>query len=89
MRTVTTTPLQALSLLNNAFVLHVAEKFAERIERDAGAEPEGQVARAYLLAYGRAPTADERTIAVRVVARNGIGVLTRAIFNSNEFVYVD
>ena len=86
---VTTTPLQALSLLNNAFVLHVAEKFAERVQRDAGAEPERQVARAYQLAYGRAPTADERTIAVRVVGENGIGVLTRAIFNSNEFVHVD
>ena len=88
-RAVTTTPLQALSLLNNAFVLHLAEKFADRIQRDAGTEPARQVARAYELAYGRLPTDDERAIAVRVVRDDGLGVLTRAIFNSNEFVYVD
>jgi hypothetical protein len=88
-RAVTTTPLQALSLLNNAFVLHVAEKFAERVERDAGTEPERQVARAYQLAYGRGPNADEQAVAVSVVREHGIGVLARAIFNSNEFIYVD
>ncbi len=59
-RAVTTTPLQALSLLNNTFVLHVVDKFAERIARDVGAEPVRQVERAYRLAYGRAPTAVEQ-----------------------------
>src|SRR5262249_38744387 len=33
-RAVTTTPLQALALLNNAFVLHLTDKFAERIVRE-------------------------------------------------------
>ncbi|HVU86013.1 MAG TPA: DUF1553 domain-containing protein [Pirellulales bacterium] len=88
-RAVTTTPLQALSLLNNAFVLHVADKFAERVERDAGAEPARQVARVYQLAYGRLPAEDEQKIAIRVVREHGLGALARAIFNSNEFVYVD
>ena len=88
-RAVTTTPLQALSLLNNAFVLHVVEKFAERITRDVGPEPARQVERAYRLACGRAPTAAEQAVAVQVVSEHGIGVLARAMFNSNEFIYVD
>ena len=88
-RAVTTTPLQALSLLNNAFVLHVVDKFAERIARDVGAEPVRQVERAYRLAYGRAPAAVEQAVAVQVVREHGIGVLARALFNSNEFIYVD
>ncbi|MES1213502.1 MAG: DUF1553 domain-containing protein, partial [Singulisphaera sp.] len=88
-RAVTTTPLQALSLLNNAFVLHVAEKFTERIARDAGGEPDRQVARAYQLAFGRLPTAEEQAAATPVLREHGLSVLARAIFNSNEFVYVD
>ncbi len=88
-RAVTTTPLQALSLLNNAFVLHVVEKFAERITRDVGPEPARQVERAYRLACGRAPSAAEQAVAVQVVSEHGIGVLARAMFNSNEFIYVD
>lgn len=88
-RAVTTTPLQALALLNNSFVLRMAERLAERIQREAGADSAAQVARAYQLAYGRAPTADEVREAQQVVERHGLSVLARAIYNSNEFLYVD
>ncbi|MBI2824465.1 MAG: DUF1553 domain-containing protein [Planctomycetia bacterium] len=88
-RAVTTTPLQALALLNNPFVLHVADKLAERVAREAGSEPTNQVARAYQLAYGRLPRDDERDAASRIVSQRGLGVLTRALLNSNEFLYVD
>lgn len=88
-RAVTTTPLQALSLLNNAFSLHLADRFAERLVRDAGPEPDAQVRRAYQLAYGRDPSSDELATAVAIVKEHGASVMTRAIFNSNEFLYVD
>jgi hypothetical protein len=85
----TTTPLQALVLLNNAFVLRMADKFAARVRADVGADPQQQIARAYQLAYSRDPTADEVRLAERIVADLGLAVLARAIFNSNEFLYVD
>ena len=44
-RALTTTPLQALALLNNSFVLRMADRFADRVARESGAEPEEQVAR--------------------------------------------
>jgi hypothetical protein len=88
-RAVTTTPLQALALLNNAFVLHVTDKFCMRVVHDVGNDPSAQVRRAYRLAYGREPDRDELAAAKRVVAEHGLSVLARAIFNSNEFVYVD
>ncbi len=88
-RAVTTTPLQALALLNNSFVLRMADKFAARVEREAGADVARQVARTYQLAYSRDPTDDESAAARQVVEQHGLGVLTRAIFNSNEFLYVD
>jgi hypothetical protein len=87
-RGVTTTPLQALALLNDGFVLRLADRFAERLAREA-ADTDGQVRRAYLLAYGRAPRANELELARTVVRRHGLAVLARAIFNSNEFLYVD
>jgi hypothetical protein len=88
-RAVTTTPLQALALLNHSFVLRMADKFAARVRREAGADVARQVARTYQLAYGRDPTADEDAAAQPIVEQHGLGVLTRAIFNSSEFLYID
>ena len=88
-RAVTTTPLQALSLMNNALVLHLSDAFAARLAREAGPDAGRQVERAYRLAFGRGPEPDERARAVRVVERFGPAALARAIFNSNEFLYLD
>ncbi len=88
-RTVTTTPLQALALLNNSFVLKLAEEFAQRIERDTGRDVDQGIRRAYLLAFGRPASEVELRAARRIVREHGFVVLTRAIFNSNEFLYVD
>ena len=88
-RPVTTTPLQALALLNDAFVLEAADRFADRLEREATGDPTGQVELAYRLAFGRAPEPAESEDAARAVRAHGPAVLCRAIFNSNEFLYLD
>jgi hypothetical protein len=88
-RAVTTTPLQALALLNNSLVLRLAQNFGERLEREAGNDGNAQICRAYRLAYGREPRAGELALARQVVQQHGLAVLTRAIFNSNEFLYID
>ncbi len=67
----------------------MSEHFARRLERQAGSEIRGQVEMAYHLAYGRAPDEEEIASAERVVSEHGLKVLCRAIFNSNEFMYVD
>jgi hypothetical protein len=54
----TATP-QALMLLNGDFALAQAEALAERVRKEAGAELKDQVARAWKLAYLRAPTEKE------------------------------
>jgi hypothetical protein len=88
-RPVTTTPLQALSLMNNALVLYLSDAFAARLLREAGSDAERQVEHAYRLAFGRGPEADERAWAGDVVRRFGAATLARAIFNCNEFLYLD
>ena len=54
-RNETVSPLQALALYNNAFMLTMAGHLAARVER-AG-DPEDQVAAAFRLAIGRPPPA--------------------------------
>jgi hypothetical protein len=93
-RAVTTTPLQALTLFNNDFMLKMAGHAAHRVEHDVGhvsdvPDMDAQIVRAYRLALGRAPTAEE-TGTARVVARaHGLPAVWRALFNCNEFLYVD
>ena len=57
-RNESTTPLQALVLLNNPFVLRQCEHFARAAEQRSRT-PTGALAHRLELAYGRTPTADE------------------------------
>ena len=85
----TTTPLQALSLLNNAFLIEQAGFFADRLEREAGGDAAAQVKLAWRLAFGRSPEAEESADAVRFIEQQGLALFCRALFNANELVYVN
>ena len=50
---------QALHLLNNAAVKELADRFAERIEREAGADQGAQIVRIHEIAYSSVPTDEE------------------------------
>ncbi|MCO8122948.1 DUF1553 domain-containing protein [Stieleria sp. TO1_6] len=92
-RSVTTTPLQALTLMNNSFVLRMADRFASRVQWESDdqiTEPPGAVLeRIYRLAYGRSPADDERATATEFIESHGLSAYCRVILNSNEFIYVD
>jgi len=88
-RTVTTTPLQALSLLNNSWMEHQAGKFAERLELKSPGDVAAQAERASWLAYGRSPTAEEASLAAEFIDRWGLRQYCLVLFNANEFLYVD
>ena len=88
-RLVTITPLQSLSLMNNAFVLYMADHFAERLSSIAGDDINEQIKQAYLLAYGREPDAEETELAESFVQQQNLSAMCRVLFNSNEFLYVD
>jgi hypothetical protein len=88
-RAVTTTPLQSLSLMNNALVLYLSDTWAARLAREAGPDAGRQVDRAFRLAFGRSAEPDEHVWADRVVRQFGAATVARAIYNSNEFLYLD
>ncbi len=55
-----TTAPQALTFLNGAFAHEQSGQFADRLIREVGADTGKQIERAFVLALGRAPRADER-----------------------------
>ena len=87
-RTRSTTPLQALNLLNSRFMMQQAEFFAERLKREAGPETNAQVRRAFTLAFQREPQRQELAAGVKLIGQQSLPVFCRALFNANEFVYM-
>jgi len=81
------TPVQALTLLNNSFVMKQSERMADRLRNEAGADPAAQVSRAYALLYGRAPTDKETRAGVAFIGQHSLSAYARVLFNTNEFVY--
>ncbi|MEZ6050792.1 MAG: DUF1553 domain-containing protein [Planctomycetaceae bacterium] len=63
-RSATTTPLQALTLMNHDFTLDMADALAARVAEDTGEQPNDQIERAFVLAFGRAPDPNERDTAL-------------------------
>jgi hypothetical protein len=60
-RGITSVPTQALTLLNGDFVNLQARRLADRLERDAGHDPVGQIEQAYELSLCRSPREAERS----------------------------
>jgi mono/diheme cytochrome c family protein len=64
-RNVTTTPPQALLLLNSQMMLRHARSFAKRLEEEHPSSDEDMVNAAYRLAFSREPKTAERTAALQ------------------------
>ena len=87
-RNASTTPLQALNLLNSEFIIEQSRFLAERLQREAGADPAAQIRRAFQLAFHRDPRADEIAAAQKLVADHSLPVFCRALYNANEFITI-
>ena len=87
-RNETLTPLQSLALLNNPFMVRMAEHFAERIT-PLGTNNADRLAAAWRIAFGREPETEELAPLVGYADRQGLPNACRLIFNMSEFVFVD
>ena len=87
-RGVTTTPIQSLGLMNNAFVQRQGRFFAERLSRERGTDLSGQIKHAYRLAYAREPQRGELKQAVALARDHGVESFCWVLLNSSEFLYV-
>ncbi|MEX2672260.1 MAG: DUF1553 domain-containing protein [Phycisphaeraceae bacterium] len=87
-RAATTTPLQALSLMNNAFVFRIADSLSERVVREVGDDPSEQTRRLYELIFHREPGSTETRRVAEFITEHGLTAFVRLAFNANEFLYL-
>jgi mono/diheme cytochrome c family protein len=76
----TLSPLQALALFNNGFMLAMSKHLATQADN---------VSTAFRLALAREPTAEERQALEGYAKQHGLPNACRVILNLNEFVFVD
>ena len=98
-RSVSNVPAQALTLLNNPFVVEQADVWAKRVLSEQGKSAEQRIGRMYLTAFGRPPLQREleETLAfVQDEARHYGSAddsriwsnLGHVLFNVKEFIFV-
>jgi hypothetical protein len=87
-RNVSTVPTQALTLLNDEFVLRQAKLFADRVKEAAPGDPAKQIDLAYRIALTRPPDEKELSIASDFLKKQSLVDLTHVLLNLNEFLYV-
>ncbi len=87
-RNVSTVPTQALTLMNNEWVLRQAARFADRVASEAGGDAGAQVRLAYEVALGRAPSAEELRVGVEFLKTRTMGDFAHVVLNLNEFIYL-
>ncbi|MCB1063913.1 MAG: PSD1 domain-containing protein [Verrucomicrobiae bacterium] len=83
-RPVSTTPLQALNLMNSDFVVEQSNFIAERAQKEAGDDKEAQVRRVFQLLLTRGPDADELAACLPV----DLSLVCRSLINSNEYAFL-
>jgi mono/diheme cytochrome c family protein len=102
-RNITTVPTQALTMLNNEFVLIQARSLAERVLRDAGGDPAERVRLLYRITLIREPAQMELERNLAFILRQlefhgtrasdadlaALTDLAHVMLNTNEFVYIN
>ena len=90
-RPTTTIAPQALSLLNSGLAFDAARALADRVRSESRGDTDAGIRRAYRLALGRVPEADELADARRFVSEGDAAwpAFCLALVNSNAFVYLD
>jgi mono/diheme cytochrome c family protein len=76
-RASSTVATQSLALMNNDFVVEQSLAFADRVIRLAGADPGARVDRAWRIALGHGPTAEEKADAVAFLAEQETDLASR------------
>jgi hypothetical protein len=84
----TTTPLQALSLMNNSMVLRQAEHLATRARAASHGHLGSAVDWMWRLVLNRSPRPQERRDAVRLANEQDLTQVAWVLLNSNEFIFV-
>jgi len=97
-RSVSNVPAQALTLMNNPFVVQQSQNWAKRILDSPTASDPDRIRDMYLAAFGRPPATTESTAALRFIesrrklsGQDELRIwsdLCHVLFNVKEFIFV-
>ncbi len=87
-RSRSTTPLQALNLLNSSFMLQQAQQLADRVVSVHENDQAVQLKEMFRLTLSREPEAAELQSAEQLANEHGLAAVCRALLNSNEFLFL-
>ena len=83
-RPISTTPLQALNLMNSPFVVEQSKFIAERAKREGGDDKNSQIRWLFDCLLSRSPRVDE----VQACENVALQLIARSLMNSNEFGFL-
>jgi hypothetical protein len=87
-------PAQALTMLNNPFVLQQAQLWAKRAVAEKNFNDEARIAKLYVTAFARAPQAEEMAAALQFLKEypdqsKAWTDLCHVLINVKEFIFVN
>ncbi|MGJ8642078.1 MAG: PSD1 and planctomycete cytochrome C domain-containing protein [Luteolibacter sp.] len=87
-RPVSTTPLQALNLMNSPFVVEQSEFIAQRAKSETDGSTPSAAKRVFQLILARDPSPDELAACIEIAEASGLPIVCRSLINSNEFAFM-
>lgn len=88
LRPTSTTPLQALNLMNSDFVMEQSKRIADRARQEVGNDLGKAVRCCFQLLLGRDPTTAEHSASTELADAHDLSLVCRAIINANEFAFL-
>lgn len=83
----TVTPMQALALMNDSFLVRQADQFANRVKSEH-TDPAAQITMVFETVFSRPPRDSERAACLEIVRQQGLATVCWSLFNASEFLYV-
>jgi hypothetical protein len=80
-----TTPLQALNLMNSQFMVTQGGILANNVH---SSDKKESITKLFQIVYNRQPDAKEMAMSLELLKSEGMHILCRALLNSNEFVFI-
>ncbi len=87
-RAETTTPLQALTMLNHSFTMDMSNSLAQRVTKETNDDLEQQINLIFSLCYNRSPTTEELAASKEMIQETSLAKFCRVILNTSEMIYV-
>ena len=87
-RPISTTPLQALNLMNSEFVIDQSKRIADLANQDSNGDQSAAVKRCFELLLARKPNEGELKSSLNLAQVHSLDIVCRAIINSNEFAFL-